>query len=144
MANDPSPQYPNNDLLLTDMASPLDPTTVTNILSKPPFIAIPGALNLRDLGLLPNSPIPPGLIYRSGAINGISAKDLASLNIRMILDLRSLREVLRDPTKAVDGVENVHVEAARVPRAVGMYLQQQFYMASLGKDVLTDREMCWF
>ncbi|KAK4195157.1 hypothetical protein QBC40DRAFT_23511 [Triangularia verruculosa] len=39
--------------------------TTQEILKRAPFILLHGALNTRDLGLLPGSPVQPGLYYRS-------------------------------------------------------------------------------
>jgi len=123
MSDQQRPSLSSSDLdvlLETDMNVPLDPSVVQTILSHPPFITLPGALNIRDLGLLPNSPIAPGLIYRSGAIHAVSPTALSNLGIKMILDLRSEREVKAHPDPVVDGVQNVWMPGRKAPRAIDL------------------------
>jgi len=62
---------------------PLDPTYVAAILSKPPFITVPGVINVRDIGLLPSSLYPgkvtkPKLLIRSAELSGITDDGLFS------------------------------------------------------------------
>lgn len=109
-----------SNLLATDMNTPISPATLIAILTSPPFIPLPSSLNLRDLGMLPNSPIAPGLIYRSGAIHSIPSSSLATLNLDKILDLRSAREVAANSNPEIPGVKSVWVAADRAPKAVEM------------------------
>lgn len=56
---------------------PLDPVYVADVLSKPPFITIPGVINVRDLGCYPSTTFPgkitrPRHLYRSAEIAGVS------------------------------------------------------------------------
>lgn len=56
---------------------PLDPEYVNERLSKPPFVTIPGVVNIRDLGCYPSSQhsgmiTKPKLLYRSGEISSIT------------------------------------------------------------------------
>ncbi|KAH7389594.1 protein-tyrosine phosphatase-like protein [Phaeosphaeria sp. MPI-PUGE-AT-0046c] len=106
--------------LALDMNTPIPPSDLEPILASPPFIPLPSFLNLRDLGLLPSSPVPPGLVYRSGAIHSIPTASLGTLNLSMILDLRSARERTANPTSEIPGVENVWVAGDRKPKALEM------------------------
>ncbi|KAH8730194.1 protein-tyrosine phosphatase-like protein [Phaeosphaeriaceae sp. PMI808] len=122
MSNSAPPHTPYNldALLQTDMNTPISPSIIQQILSKPPFIPIPGAVNMRDLGLLPSSPIPPGLIYRSGATHHIDPTELKSLGVKMIVDLRSEREVLRDADPRIEGIQNVWIEGTKAPSRINL------------------------
>ena len=94
---------------------PLPPTSLATIYTTPPFVPIPDTFNTRDLGLLPNSPIRPGLVYRTGGfLAGISPAGAAAiatdLRIKKVFDLRSAREHERQPDPEVgQGVEMVWV-----------------------------------
>ncbi|OAL48638.1 hypothetical protein IQ07DRAFT_82691 [Pyrenochaeta sp. DS3sAY3a] len=117
----PTPSTPSLETVIsTDMNAPIPPSIYTPLLSSPPFIPLPSTLNTRDLGLLPSSPIPPGLLYRSGAIHAAAPTTLSSLPIKMILDLRTAREQARDPTPAIPGVVNLHFGSAAPPSPVQM------------------------
>ena len=119
-------------LAKTDVSHPLAPPLLRAALSSPPFVALPGSFNTRDLGLLPGSPLPPGLAYRSGGFfflggggggggpdapkeeaenaNAAAAAALVDrLRVRKVFDLRSAAERERAPDPAVAGVEGVWV-----------------------------------
>lgn len=56
---------------------PLDPAYVQDVLSKPPFVAIPGVINVRDLGHYPSTTDPgfitkSGYLFRSAELSGIT------------------------------------------------------------------------
>jgi len=56
---------------------PLDPVYVQDVLSKPPFITIPGVINVRDLGNYPSQDRPgyvtkPSYLLRSAELSGIT------------------------------------------------------------------------
>jgi hypothetical protein len=116
------------------MNIPLDQSTIHQILTNPPFTPLPRAINIRDLGLLPSSPLPPSLIYRAGAINGASPAALANLGITTVLDLRSEREVTSNPnpvpsiwvpgTKPPTPIQmEKFVDAGGVPAYADMYME---------------------
>ncbi len=55
----------------------LDPSYVASVLSNPPFITIPGVINVRDLGAYLSNTHPgkltkPNLMVRSAEISGIT------------------------------------------------------------------------
>ncbi|KXX79302.1 Tyrosine-protein phosphatase [Madurella mycetomatis] len=101
------------NLAQTDVSQPLLPEILLPVLQQPPFVSLPGSFNTRDLGLLPGSPIRPGLAYRSG---GFLTPDLPAeaaaaivwkLGIKRIFDLRSVKEHERQPDPAIAGAEVV-------------------------------------
>ncbi|EKM79889.1 hypothetical protein AGABI1DRAFT_113143 [Agaricus bisporus var. burnettii JB137-S8] len=94
---------------------PLDPVYVADVLSKPPFITIPGVINVRDLGCYPSTTFPgkitrPRHLYRSAEIAGVSPEGkilFKQLNITRVFDLRSDIELQKynAPLPQIDGVE---------------------------------------
>lgn len=89
---------------------PLPPSQVAAYLCKPPFISLPGGMNIRSL----TSPtLPPGRIYRSGALTQVPAPMLSQLlttyNIRTIYDLRRAAERETAPSPIINGVETVWI-----------------------------------
>lgn len=78
-------------------------------------------VNLRDLGgeATPDGrTMRRGLIYRSGALyllNESERAELAKLGLRYVLDLRTNKEVHRHPDPPLEGVEQVHISAAKNP-----------------------------
>lgn len=113
-----------HNLSCTNINAPIPESLLTKALTEPPFIPIPGILNLRDLGALPNSPIRRNLLYRSGALMNLTVPSITSLKdelgIKMILDLRSERECARLPTPVIEGMRILHYESLKVPNAVDM------------------------
>lgn len=97
----------------TDVRTPIPPETLLPAIQQPPFIPVPGTFNTRDLGLLTASPpkIRPGFLYRSGALDHLSADGQAvlrdQLGVRRIFDLRSQTEQAASPDPSIDGVEVV-------------------------------------
>ncbi|KAF9450637.1 hypothetical protein P691DRAFT_664908 [Macrolepiota fuliginosa MF-IS2] len=97
---------------------PLDPTYVADVLSRPPFITIPGVINVRDLGSYTSTTFPgkmtkPGHLYRSAEVAGILPDGkalLKELNITKVFDLRSETEIHKynTPLPEIDGVEIIH------------------------------------
>ena len=71
--------YRDSISIFNDMhdLDPLDPAYVQDVLSKPPFVAISGVINVRDLGHYPST-TDPGLvtksryIFRSAELSGIT------------------------------------------------------------------------
>ncbi|KAK4156271.1 hypothetical protein C8A00DRAFT_41234 [Chaetomidium leptoderma] len=102
-------------LAQTDVSAPLPPASLAGVFSRPPFVLVPDTFNTRDLGLLPGSPVRPGLLYRSGGfLGGVSAEGKAALadglGVKTMVDLRSVREHERQPDPVVEGVEGVWVQ----------------------------------
>ena len=115
---------------------PLDPAYVQNVLSKPPFIKIPGVINVRDLGHYPSTTdlghvTKPGYLFRSAELSGITDEGnclyfdqliaitdcftgkaaLKELGISKVFDLRSDTEIRKynTPLPQIDGVDILHM-----------------------------------
>jgi hypothetical protein len=86
---------------------------------QPPFVPLRSALNLRDLGLIPDSPISPGKLFRSGALHFLTPEDHAALRntygIKKIFDLRFDSDREKDPAPTIDGIETVWLPRATDP-----------------------------
>ncbi|KAK0745189.1 protein-tyrosine phosphatase-like protein [Apiosordaria backusii] len=100
----------------TDVITPLPLDVAGGVLGSAPFVALAGTFNARDLGLLPGSPIKPGVVYRSGGFFMLGndedekdklAKELRALGVERIVDLRSVREHEKSPDPVLEGVEGV-------------------------------------
>ncbi len=60
---------------------PLDPNYVRERLSQPPFVQVPGVVNIRDLGTYPSEEqsgmsMRPHYLYRSGEISAITKQGM--------------------------------------------------------------------
>jgi protein tyrosine/serine phosphatase len=91
---------------------PIPQSTITKLLSSPPFHPIASLFNFRDLSGLHSYPtaIKPGMAYRCGTLENLSPegiKALQDLGIKTIFDLRSLVERNTFPTQHIAGIENV-------------------------------------
>jgi hypothetical protein len=91
-------------------------------LATPPFVPLEGSLNLRDIGLLPGSPIKPGLIYRSGSLHNIPSSLFPrfhnELNIKTVFDLRHEKERQQFPEPEIPGVDMVWLKSDTPPKLV--------------------------
>lgn len=87
------------------------------VLFSPPFVYVDGTFNTRDLGLIPDSPLRAGLVYRSGALNHLTDNGKAvlsgKLGIRRIFDLRSPEEREKSPDPVLERVENTWIPSSR-------------------------------
>lgn len=115
----PPTPYPLLLLCRTPMSTPISSASLTATLSAPPFIPIASSLNIRDIGRFPSSPIPATLIYRSGTLPS-SPSPLSTLNISLILDVRSARETLASPEPIIPGAQNAWIEPVRRPVSVDL------------------------
>lgn len=119
-----SVQYDLKELVETDMQLEIPKPLLFQVLSNPPFVPVPGIINLRDLGMIPSSPIRRGLIYRSGALHNVPPSSLTQLKdglgLKLILDLRTEREITRSPNPTMDGVHNMHFDSLRAPTPIAM------------------------
>jgi hypothetical protein len=114
---------------------PLDKDYVQQVLSKLPFVHIPGVGNVRDLGSYPTSDpklmTRPSYLFRAGEVSSITPEGtyttpyfslstlfnlqgksvLKSLGITTIFDLRSDTEIRKynSPPPTIDGVDIVHI-----------------------------------
>jgi hypothetical protein len=97
----------------------IPPPLLTSALTTAPFIPLSGSLNLRDLGLLPSSPIKKGLLFRSGTLHTIPEASRSSLHtnlgITKIFDLRHDQERAQWPEPEVDGIEQIWLRSDTPP-----------------------------
>jgi protein tyrosine/serine phosphatase len=97
-------------LLKMTIREPLPEDAVNRILSAPPFLQVPLALNLRTISA---PSLAPGIIYRSGALSHLPPSSLSLLksdhNITTIFDLRSRNERERSAAPQIDGIETIWV-----------------------------------
>lgn len=95
------------EVLHTDIRTPIPETTVSKIISLPPFVTVPGVSNIRDLSH--GADLRPGLVFRSGNISDITGEGktilAGKLNISTIYDLRNQGERERAAPPQIDGVE---------------------------------------
>lgn len=105
----------------TDVVQPLPSETVQVVLTSSPFVYVPGTFNTRDVGLVPTptgepSKLRPGLVYRSGGLDRLTAdgKSLLvdKLGIKKIFDLRSVEEHGKSPDPEISGIENIWLGTA--------------------------------
>ena len=76
---------------------PLDPDYVQDVLSKPPFINIPGVINVRDLGNYvsakePGQVIKPRYFIRSAELSAITEEGASYFACRSTPDSCNIRE----------------------------------------------------
>lgn len=118
-------KYDLHDLVTTDIKTALPQAVVAEIISRAPFVTVPGIFNLRDVSnaSTPSSSpaaLRPGLVYRAAAPNPVStqADALNTLGIKKIFDLRRASERIAKPSPIIDGVEVVWVpnEHEGIPR----------------------------
>ncbi|KAI0660756.1 protein-tyrosine phosphatase-like protein [Cubamyces menziesii] len=125
-----------------DQLEPLDPAYVAEQLSRPPFVTIPGVVNVRDLGSYPTHypglVTKPGLVYRSGEVSHITAEGmlrLRELGITTIYDLRSETEMLKydTPIPTVEGVDVVHIPVFKTEDYSPEAMSKRFELYASGK-----------
>ena len=93
-------------LLQTSIREPLPESATALLVSLPPFLPVPHALNLRTI----SSPslLEPNVIFRSGSLSHLSEPVLSTLrtnyNITTIFDLRSQKEREKAPSPLIEGV----------------------------------------
>ncbi|KZT05648.1 uncharacterized protein LAESUDRAFT_726936 [Laetiporus sulphureus 93-53] len=122
---------------------PLDPEYVNERLSKPPFVSIPGVVNIRDLGSYPSTTYPgrvtrPRLLYRSAEISNITEEGkarLKELGITKVFDLRSDPEIERykTPCPDIDGVEIVRLPIFRTEDYSPEMMAKRYELYASGK-----------
>ncbi|KAK2769774.1 hypothetical protein FQN53_005916 [Emmonsiellopsis sp. PD_33] len=106
----PIPTYVLEEIVKTDILTPISADIVTHVLSTPPFVSVPGLFNFRDISNpLITPPLKKNHIFRSGML--VMLKDegktkLASeLGVETIFDLRFERELIKFPSPEIEGVE---------------------------------------
>ncbi|KAF6818062.1 tyrosine phosphatase [Colletotrichum plurivorum] len=116
------------ELAETDVCSALPQAVVTSIIAQPPFLIVPGTFNVRDVGLVPGSPLRAGYIFRSGSLEGLRHEGFAQLTeklgIKRVFDLRTGHEREKHPEPNFPGAEftwvpNSYINAVDMADFVG-------------------------
>ncbi|KAF7716028.1 Uncharacterized protein PECH_008670 [Penicillium ucsense] len=98
-----------HDALNNDLTQPIPESTVSKIISLPPFIPLGGVSNFRDLSYENN--LRPGYVYRSANLSDITddgKRMLADeLGVTTIFDLRNESERVKAPAPQIDEIETV-------------------------------------
>ncbi len=101
----------------TDVSEEIPKEHYGPVLFSAPFFYIDGTFNSRDLGLVPDSPLRPGFVYRSGALHRLTDDGRAvlgeRLGVRRIFDLRSPEEREISPEPVLEGVEHTWIPSSR-------------------------------
>lgn len=109
------PQYNIPKLVATDIRTQIPGEIVDSIMSRPPFVAIPGVVNARDISGYASgssqSPVRSGFAYRSGALGKVSPEGrvflLRQLGITVIFDLRHQGERMQSPSPDIEGIQTI-------------------------------------
>ncbi|KAI0080790.1 hypothetical protein K474DRAFT_1636729 [Panus rudis PR-1116 ss-1] len=121
---------------------PLDPVYVNERLSKPPFVSIPGVVNVRDLGSYqtdkPGFITKPGYAFRSGEISSITDEGKArfrELGITTVYDLRSDTEIAKwtSPCPQIEGVDIVRTPVFQVEDYSPEMMAKRYELYASGK-----------
>ncbi|CEO60545.1 hypothetical protein PMG11_05168 [Penicillium brasilianum] len=111
-----------HDVLNTDIKTPIPESTVSKIISLPPFITISGVSNFRDLSYENN--IRPGYVYRSANLSDITedgkAMLAADLGITTIFDLRNEGEREKAPPPQIEEVDTVWMPYGSRPASLNL------------------------
>ncbi|KAK1688830.1 protein-tyrosine phosphatase-like protein [Colletotrichum godetiae] len=111
-------RHQSETLTTRDVRDPIPPEILQQTLSAPPFIPIPGLINIRDLGAVPGSGVRPGLVYRCGMLEAATQNPQAlkwlAANVKHVFDVRTSAEREKHPDPEVNGVANTWLESAGV------------------------------
>ncbi|KAJ5662132.1 uncharacterized protein N7477_009748 [Penicillium maclennaniae] len=110
------------DVLNTDIRTPIPDAIVSKIISRPPFVNVPGVSNIRDLSYENN--LRPGYVYRSGNMADIldAGKTLLvdELKITTIFDLRNQGERERAPSPEIEGIKTIWMPYGARPASLNL------------------------
>jgi protein tyrosine/serine phosphatase len=113
-----------SELANTEIGSTIPASLLTQALSTPPFVPIPGAFNIRDIGFAASPYVRRGLIYRSGSLSYLADEGKAALSsllsIKLVLDLRSQRERQAIPAPEIPGIKVVWLPSERELKATNL------------------------
>ena len=112
----------------------------TSELPSPPFVAVEGVVNFRDIGGYPitgsgSKSVKRGFVYRSAVLSGITndgMKTLVALGIRVIFDIRSHGEEL------IPGVVTTRIPVIQFP------VYQSLVEKLLNHRLLSDNDTAFF
>lgn len=96
-------------VLSTDICTPIPEATVSKIVSRAPFITVPGVSNIR--GLSHGNGVRPGFVYRSGNLSDITDEGksvlVGRIGVRTIFDLRNQSEREKAPSPEIEGIKTI-------------------------------------
>lgn len=111
-------------LAATDMRQRMPAQALAQALASPPFVALPGLRNCRDLGALEGTALAPGRFYRAAALDEAGkqpeARTWMTRRVSRIFDLRTAFERRQSPSPDFDGIETVAVEGHCLGRPPSM------------------------
>ncbi|RJE22613.1 hypothetical protein PHISCL_05036 [Aspergillus sclerotialis] len=121
------PDYDLQELLKTDIRTKIPEAVVSKITSSPPWVTVPGAFNVRDIGHSPSTPnVRSGFIYRSGVLSSIKEEGKSvlrdSMHITTIYDLRRPDEREKSPSPDIEGIETIWLPYGTEPGPVDLKL----------------------
>ncbi len=109
------------------------------------FVELQGADNVRDLGDIPvrgGRLVVPGLFYRGGALDGLTAEDIALFygrrSVRCVVDLRTGWERAARPDLIPDGVEDLHIPFYDLEKVGIEYTRKAEGTHANGRDIACD------
>lgn len=113
--------YDISELVRTDLREQLPPPVVAEILSSPPFVVIPGAINVRDISSNRTAlSIRQGFAYRSGMLTKITGLAMSKLvedvGVKTIFDLRNPSERDKYRSPEIPGAETAWLAYAATPQ----------------------------
>lgn len=104
-------EFDLSQIIATPVQDAIPSSILNQILSAPPFIAVEGAFNVRDISN--STALRPGLVFRSGALGNITPAGKVALvedyGIRTVYDLRTRAEREARPSPDIEGIETVWV-----------------------------------
>lgn len=110
------------DVLNTDIRTPIPDAIVSKIISRPPFVNVPGVSNIRDLSYENN--LRQGFVYRSGNLADILDAGKAflvdELKITTIFDLRDQGERERAPSPEIEGIKTIWMPYGARPASLNL------------------------
>ncbi|KAJ5905903.1 uncharacterized protein N7473_002819 [Penicillium subrubescens] len=111
-----------HDLLNTGLITPIPDSTVSKIISLPPFISVPGVSNFRDLSYENN--LRPGYVYRSANLSDITEEGkvmfAVDLGITTIFDLRNEGERAKAPPPQIEGIDMIWMPYGARPASLNL------------------------
>ncbi|OBT83262.1 hypothetical protein VE02_07605 [Pseudogymnoascus sp. 03VT05] len=128
--------YDISELVRMDMRVELPPPIVAEILSSPPFVTIPGVINVRYISSTATAlNIRQGFAYRSGPPTKITGSGIRKLvedvGVKTIFDLRNSSEREKFPWPEILGAETVWLAYAATPERADLDV---FAKDDAGKD----------
>ncbi|KAJ5623752.1 hypothetical protein N7510_000061 [Penicillium lagena] len=98
-----------NQVLSTDICTPIPEATVSKIISRPPFVTVPGVSNIRDLSH--DNGVRPGFVYRSGNLSDVTDEGksilVGRIGVSTVFDLRNQSEREKAPSPEIEGIKTI-------------------------------------